>query len=169
MAFRGSGLRRWFGSAAALLVLSALGCGGSGTSTVTGKVTLNGKTVVWGSVTLVDEKGQFYTGPIDLQGNYKIEKVPSGAVKIGVFSQNPDPPKEAKGPAGGPKTGGAGGGAGFEDPREKLGLKKDLPPDLPKPPPGTWFPIPGKYTDPTASGLTGQVKSGSTELNIDLK
>ena len=75
------------------------------------------------------------------------------------------PPISKIGPAGGKA-------AGFEDPREKFmaekGIKKNQP-DKPKPPAGAWFEIDTKYADPEQSGLTGEVKSGTTELNIDLK
>src|SRR5262245_54771289 len=98
----------------ALLLLS--GCG-TGKSKVWGKVKLEGKTVVWGSVTLVDSTGMYHQGDIDLQGNYKIDKVPFGTLKIGVVSPRPDDPRR-----GGGAKGGEGGkiSMGIEDPREKF-------------------------------------------------
>ena len=43
------------------------GCG-DGTGTVRGKVTCGGKPVGWGSVTLMDGKGQYYQGELNPDG-----------------------------------------------------------------------------------------------------
>lgn len=161
-------LIRWTGLAL-LLGLAVPGCGGN-SSTVEGRVTYQGKQVVWGTVTLVDTKGEYHQSYIDLDGNYKFEKIPVGTVKIGVISPNPDP---RRGGAGGGKDGPTGSNAtNTEDPREKFmaekGLKQNKD-ERPKPPPGKWFEIDMKYADPENSGLNGEVKSGKTTLNIDIK
>lgn len=163
---------------ALVVVLAATGCGQK-TNKVKGKVTYDGKTVVWGSVTLLDAKGAYHQGDIDLNGNYEIANVPVGPVKIGVVS--PDPKVEAGGSkggkggnrdaaaAGGAKTSG-GGAAASDDPRERFFQQqggRPQAPEKPKPQPGQWFPIPAKFTDPATSGLSGEVKPG-TDLNIDL-
>jgi len=147
---------------------------------VSGKVTYDGKPVVWGSVTLVDAAGEFHQGTIGLDGTYKIDNVPVGPVKIGVVS--PKPPDETPGkggkraPVGGaatpPGKGGKGGppaGGGVEDPREKFLREQNITPNEgpPPPPPGAWFPIPEKFRDPTTSGLTGTVTAGKP-LDINL-
>jgi hypothetical protein len=162
-------LNVWFrwSAVAVVLALAVDGCG-SGTSKVHGKVTYQGKTVVWGSVTIVDKTGQFHVAEIDLNGNYSIEKIPTGSVKISVVSPNPEPPKGRDDPI---KRGPAGGkGVTIDDPREKFmaGKEKQVEP-RPKPPAGAWFAIPDKFGDPEQSGLTGDVKPGTTELNIDIK
>lgn len=154
------------GAAAALALCALLtGCGG-GNSKVSGKVKVAGRPVVWGSVTLVDQKGQYHQGDIDLNGNYTIDGVPSGAVKIGVASPSPTPPP-GRPPAGAPTK-----GAPSDDAREKFlaekGLKQNTD-DRPRPPAGAWFPIDLKFSDPTSSGLSGEVKAGTSELNIDVK
>jgi hypothetical protein len=143
----------------ALLCLGALGCGGS--TTVTGKVTHKSRSVVWGSVTLVDERGQYHQGPIALDGTYTVKDVPSGPVKIGVYSPNPAesaPPEKRGGTL-------VKGGPALEDPREKF--KQERPPEQPRPEPGKWFAIPAKYTDPMTSGLSGTVKAGQS-LDVEL-
>lgn len=163
-----SSVRARVRGAAAALVLCALlaGCGSGGKSKVNGKVTAGGRTVVWGSVTLVDQKGQYHQGDIDLNGNYTIDGVPSGAVKIGVASPSPTPPP-GRPPAGAPNK-----GAPSDDGRDKWlkeqGLKQSTD-DRPRPPAGAWFPLDVKFSDPTTSGLSGEVKSGTSELNIDVK
>lgn len=156
-----------------LIAALAAGCGGK--ANPKGKVTYQGKPVVWGSVTLVDSTGMYHQGEIDLQGNYSIDGVPTGPVKIGVHSPKPEDPggRGGKGGKGAPIGGVAGkGAADIEDPREKFfasqGGKKNVEPEKPRPPAGAWFPIPEKFSDPQTSGLTGDVKSG-TPLDIDLK
>lgn len=146
------------------------GCG-SGKSKVSGKVTLNGAAVVWGTVTLVDKNGEYHQADIDLSGNYEIDNVPAGPVKIAVVSPNPEPdPAQGRGGRTGKANPGAGSGAGFEDPRAKFMAGKAPAEDgRPKPPPGAWFPIPPNYNSPEESGLTGEVKGSKATLNIELK
>jgi len=146
-------------TALALLGLAA-GCGG-GSTKVTGSVTYQGKPVVWGSVTLMDERGQYHQGPIGLDGTYSIDGVPAGRVKIGVFSPKPDDPPPAEAAKTGPKKMGT---PGPEDPRAKF---KQTPNNVPRPSPGQWFPIPERYGDPTSSDLSGEVRSGQPlDINI---
>lgn len=139
-----------------------VGCGASKTK-VTGKVTLAGKALVFGSVTLVDGTGMYHQGDIGLDGSYSIEGVPTGPVKIGVFSPNPH--AQARGADKGKSA------PDPNDPREKFiasqGGKKDAGPPKQLPPAGAWFPIDNKYTDPANSGLTGTVAK-DTPLNIDI-
>ena len=146
------------------LILSA-GCGGTSKTSVKGKVTYAGKPLAWGMVTLVSADGATAAGFIDHDGNYSVDGVPTGPVKIGVDS--PDPAQESRSASRGGDAGkDKKDSLGIEDPRAHL--KQDLPPDRPKPPPGKWFPIPEKFADPNSSGLTGTVESGKP-LNIDLK
>lgn len=136
-----------------LMVLAAVGCGG-GKTDAKGKVTYQGKTVVWGSVTLVDSTGQYHQGPIDLEGNYTIANVPAGKVKIAVTS--PDPYAGA----GRPKPSGTFGGKGQDGDDPRLKFKREPVAEQPKPAPGKWFPLPDKVNDPTNSGLTGELSRG---------
>ncbi|HET6574140.1 MAG TPA: hypothetical protein VFG68_11090 [Fimbriiglobus sp.] len=151
--------------AALLGGLFAAGCDGD-TPTVRGRVTAHGKPVVWGSVTLVDARGGYHQALLDLDGNYEIDGVPTGAVKVGVVSDNPAGRVAGRGVVH-PR---AAGQAAVQDPREALGFRQDTGSGPPKPPPGAWFPIPERYGDPHSSGLTGEVKSGrASELNIVLR
>lgn len=143
--------------------LCAAGCDDD-TPTVRGRVTANGKPVVWGSVTLVDARGGYHQAVLDLDGNYAIDGVPTGAVKVGVVSDNPAGRGAGRGPA---HARAVGDGQG---PREALGFRQDAGSEPPKPPPGSWFPIPDRFGDPHSSGLTGEVRPGrESELNIDLR
>jgi hypothetical protein len=148
-------------------VVFAAGCDNDA-PTVKGRVTANGKPVVWGSVTLVDAHGGYHQAVLDQGGNFVIESVPAGAVKVAVVSDNPAGRSAGRG-AVTPR--GAGKVAGdIQDPREALGFRQESGPEPPKPPPGAWFPIPERYGDPQSSGLTGEVKPGrESELNIDLR
>jgi hypothetical protein len=150
----------------AMLAIAAFGCGAKKT-TVTGKVTYNGKPVVWGNVSFLASDGSSYDGFINLDGTYSIPDVPPGQVKIGIYS--PDPKME--------DTRATGAAAGndkvkkpndFVDPREKMGIKQAEAPNRPRPPDGAWFKLPDSAADPYRSGLTGVVKSGEP-LNIDIK
>lgn len=159
-------------AAAGVLLGVATGCGG-GDAKVRGKVTYSGKPVVWGSVTLVDRTGVYHQGNIDLNGNYEIDKVPPGPVKIAVVSPKPAagrPQEKDKGGRGAGRGAGKGGGE-IEDPREKFfaGKEKEAAPERPLPPPGTWFPIPDRFASADTSGLTGEVKGTEATLDIDIK
>jgi hypothetical protein len=133
--------------AAGLLALFAFapGCG-PGTSPVTGKVTFRGKPVVWGSVTLKAADGSIHQIGINLDGTYRLERVPVGPAGVGVSSPDPAPSARAR-------------QLGGDEVRTRPG-----PPPVP---PGAWFPLPDKYGDPATSGLTIQV--GGSSADIDLK
>lgn len=167
MSARRRGFVCW--AAGLVLVLGLAGCGASA-GKVRGKVTHNGKTVVWGTVTIIGSDGVVHDGLIDLNGNYEVDKVPGGPVKIAVNSPNPDGPRSRGGKDPTP-VGGKGKNAPpppSDDPREKFlaGKEKDTGP--PKPPAGAWFALPDKFGSPETSGLTGEVR-GDTTINIDLK
>lgn len=143
------------------------GC--SSKSKVRGKVTYQGKPVVWGTVTIVDKNGEHHQAEIDLQGNYEIDKVAVGPCKIAVNSPDPNPPADA-GKGRGKVGEGVSKVGGIEDPREKFMAGKQKQEDpRPKPPPGAWFGIPSKYNTIEESELTGEVRGSRTELNIELK
>jgi hypothetical protein len=130
------------GLAAALL--AAGGCG-PGTTTADGKVTLRGKALAWGTVTLASQDGTVRQGLINPDGGFSIPDVRPGPVRVGVLSGNPE----------------VRPGRGGED----SGRRGPPPPKLP---PGAWFPIPEKYADFNTSGLTAEVRPGEP-LEIDLK
>lgn len=160
--------RPWIANGTFLLAFfAAFGCGGSGGVPVKGKVTFNGKPVVWGGVTLVDAAGQYHQGVIELDGTYKIDDlVPVGGVKIAVVSRKP----QEDGARGGGKAAGGGVAGNSDDPREKFMKSQGITPSTgrPSPPAGAWFDIPEKYADPMTSELTGTVKKG-VDLDIELK
>lgn len=124
-------------------VLIVTGCSGSNTS-VSGKVTLNNAPVAGGFVILVAADGQSYDAQIGTDGTFKIDRVPTGNVKIGVTGA-----REAAG-------------------KPMLGPRGEAGPDRPAPTSRAQTVVPEKYGDPLTSNLTGVIKSGQP-LNIELQ
>jgi hypothetical protein len=131
--------------AAALLALIALtpGCGPRA-APVTGKVSYQGKPVVWGSVTLKAADGSMHQIGINLDGTYRLDNVPIGPATVGVSSPDPAPSPRAK---------------ALADSRSR--------PAAPPVPPGAWFPLPDKFADPSTSGVTLQVGGGSGDIELN--
>lgn len=149
-------MRRSHALGVGFVVLAALvsGCG-TKTTTVKGRVSYQGKPVVWGSVAVVASDGINYPASIPLDGTFVIENIPTGPCKIGVNSPNPEG-----------RFGGRLGGT--KDKESVAGLGTRVPEDTrPRPPAGAWFEIPDKYMDPLTSGLTGEIKAGQL-LVVDI-
>ena len=119
-------------------LLAVAGCG-PGTATVAGKVSYQGKPVVWGSVTLQAADGSMHQVGLNPDGTYRLDGVPVGPAKAGVSSPDPKPS---------PRAVAAGGPAG------------------PQPPAGAWFPLPERFADPAKSGLTVPVGGGPADLDL---
>ena len=96
-----------------LIVLAAAGgCGGP--ATITGKVTYQGRPVVYGSVIFLSADKTARSAVIQPDGSYTVENVPPGAVKIGVISRDPANSRAARrrrqsSPPGNPPDGAGGG------------------------------------------------------------
>src|SRR5262249_57867461 len=120
------------------LAVVASGCGTS-TTPVSGTVSYQGKTVVWGNVSIVASDKMHYSADIKEDGTFTIPKVPTGPCKIGVTTQDPqgDP---APSPLEGKNLGSAA-------------PKKGASAGRPKPPPGNGFGIPHTHRDPSRSAL----------------
>lgn len=140
--------------AAALLALA--GCGGS-TATVSGKVTYQGKPVVFGSVVLIGADGLPKNGQIQPDGTFTVAGVAVGTAKVAVSS--PMPP----GAETGKKSAAGGKDAGDDDKIPPAG-GSGVDPAVAK----AWFPLPEKYGDPEKSGLTVTVGDGKP-VQFDLK
>ena len=145
MRFPRSALVRAAGRAvlpAAVLAFAA-GCGGRGD--VAGKVTYQGKPLVWGTVQFEGSDGMLKQANINGDGTYSVRGLAPGEAKVAVSSINPK-------------------SADFQ-PRVVEGR---LPPP-PRPEVKGWFPIPDKYDTPHKSGLVYTIKSGPNTIDIDLK
>lgn len=144
-------MTRFICPAVLLAALTFTGCGPAATD-LTGKVTYQGKPVVFGSVVVIDASGTTKSGTIQPDGTYRVDNVRVGAVKVAVSS--PPPP-------GTPPV-------GKQDPRDASDKPTEPPPAAPPEVLKNWVAIPNKYGDPNESGLTGAAKSGQP-LNLDLK
>ena len=129
--------------AAALLASAAVGCGGKGN--VSGKVTYQGRPLVWGTVQFEGSDGVVKHGNIQPDGTYTVEGVATGPAKAAVSSVNPQ-------------------SSDFQ-PIQREGQA----PRPPRPEVKGWFSIPKKYETTFNSGLSYTVKRGSNEINIELE
>jgi len=136
---------------AGVLLLLA-GC--SGKADVTGKVTHQGKPVLFGTVILQGPDGIPMTGMIQSDGTYVVQGVASGNVLIGVVSRDPGVLAGNKGRRRVDK-GDANGGS----------LESTVAPIIER---SKWFAIPQKYEDPVKSGLQAKIGSGSVSYDINL-
>ena len=132
-----------------LVALAAL-CGCGRTAKITGKVTYQGRPVVYGSVIFLSADKTVRSCAIEPDGSYSIEGVPTGEVKVGVASPNPSRGRSAtrrRKPieAGRKETGSQGPGV------------------------EGWFPLPNVYELPGSPELTFVVGSGHVSHDIDLK
>jgi hypothetical protein len=129
--------------ALALLTLAAVGCAGRGD--VSGKVTYQGKPLVFGTVQFEASDKTIKQANIKEDGTYSIPGVPVGEAKVAVSSLNPQ-------------------SSDFQ-PLQREGQ----PPRKPRKPVVGWFPIPSDYEDLSKAKLTFTVKRGQNPYDIDLK
>ena len=128
--------------AAALLASAAVGCAGRGN--VSGKVSYQGKPLVWGTVQFEGSDGVVKHGNIQPDGTYTVEGVATGPAKLAVSSVNPQ-------------------SSDFQ-PIQREGM----PPRPPRPEVKGWFRIPNKYETTFNSGLTYTVQRGNNEFDVKL-
>jgi hypothetical protein len=147
---RGAISRRAAAGALLTALLLVIGCGrGDGVNRggkLTGKVTLDGKPVGGGEVTVIGADGKHsMSGKIRNSGEYEIMEPPLGPCKLAVVTssiKDVPPPSAKKGPVN------------FTDPAT-----------------GEWpiyVPIPAKYEKPETSGLTVEIKGGDQTHDIPL-
>src|SRR5438105_1766209 len=88
--FRCAPVRRFRGPAlaAALLALAAAGCGGRWD--VSGKVSYQGKPLVWGSVQFEGSDNLIKQANLNPDGTYSVTGVATGEAKVAVSSINPN-------------------------------------------------------------------------------
>jgi hypothetical protein len=127
-----------------LLTLAVVGCAGRGD--VSGKVSYQGKPVVFGSVQFEASDKTIKQANIKEDGTYSIAGVPVGEAKVAVSSQNPQ-------------------SSDFQ----RLHRGENQPPPKPRPAIPGWFPIPTDYQDLSKAKLTFTVKRGQNPYDIDLK
>jgi hypothetical protein len=133
-------------SAAGMLLgvwLSA-GCAGSKeTGDISGKVTYGGESLNGGTVGFVADNGrEIKTAQITAEGTYKVAKVPVGQAAITVVTPPPDTEEQLG--------------------KDKSDAKAKVKPATPG------IDIPKKYSKPSLSGLSYEVKKGSQTHDIEL-
>lgn len=144
MSFRRSAARSAFRPVvAAALVALAVGCAGRGDAS--GKVTYQGKTLVWGTVQFEGSDGTLKQCNINPDGTYSVQGLAAGEAKVAVSSINPN-------------------SSDFQ-PR----VVEGRPAPAPRPQVKGWFPIPAQYDAPHKSGLVYTIKSGANTIDIELK
>jgi hypothetical protein len=140
-----------------LLCLAVTGCGSSGS--VSGKVSYKGEPLGGGVVVFTSTEGKSSaSAQIGPDGQYSIDKIPAGPVKISVETNSAKPAKAP--PRGALPTPPAGA------------MPKDIDPskyNQASQPKGKYVAIPENYADPEKSGLTYTVTSGPQTHEIDLK
>ena len=113
-------------------------CGCGNTAKVTGKVTYQGRPVVYGSVTFLSADKTARSGAIEADGSYAVEDVPSGTVQIGVTSHDPS--------------------RGHTIVRDGRRVHPDKIEG--------WFPLPPKFESPQGSGLSFTVGTGRVATTL---
>jgi hypothetical protein len=149
-----------------------LGCGGTKTAKVHGKVVYSGKPVTGGQIAFFsadDTKINPSRGVINEDGTFTVEKVPVGRVKVSVDTRGlkeggrgvpgmPDQGKQMMPP----------GGISDEMKQKMEGAGKSISPGTVKIS-GTYVAIPAKFTDPEKSGLSFDINSGDNDIPVELK
>ena len=142
-----------------LTVAACVGCNGSQTAKVEGKVTYQGQVVPKGTVVIQDQKGVLHSANLKADGTFSVVGVGLGPVQVAV--QVPqhlldqaaaiDSLEEAKQAQGG---------------EEETLREAEVPTDYVMP-----IPIPEKYNSVGTSGLAYELTSNSDtwKLNIDLQ
>jgi hypothetical protein len=137
--------------------LAAAGCG-KGQGDITGKVSYQGKPLAFGTVSIMDSRGQVQYAKIQSDGSYRFEKVPPGEATLVVVCQDPKAPQvlsAASGRGEGPKA------------RSRTLFKAGEA--APKPGGTKLSLIPLEYGDFTKSNLKRTVESGTNQFDLDLK
>lgn len=140
-----------------VLFLGAMAGCNSKVATVTGKVTFQGKPVVFGTVSIIGPDGMTQSGPIQPDGSFSVPGVGVGEGKVAVTSLKPPDGGDGKSKRGGRDAGG-------QDDERTIKPEAAAPPEVIQ----NWFPIPAKYGDHKQSGLTVPVGDGKP-VTIDLK
>lgn len=156
-------------------------------SSLAGRVTVAGRPVTFGTITVVTANGTTLTTSIRPDGSYLLPHVPSGAVQIAVSSPDPESvfqkatapyaPVSPPNPATSELGDRARKAAQKEQPAEKSGdvtiaaRVKEAPPSTQppsRPEHAGWFRIPGRYADPSRSGLSVTVEPHGATFDLEL-
>ena len=124
-----------------LMALVSIGCQGRGD--VSGRVTFQGKPLVFGTVLFAASDGNSFQANIDKDGRYTVRGLRVGDARVAVNSPNPK-----------------GITLVYKDPKKKPAPYPDAP---------GWFAIPNRYETVATSGLTYTIKGGENTIDIELQ
>jgi hypothetical protein len=124
-----------------ILALGAFGCG-SGRGDVSGRVTLEGAPLKWGTVLIEGTDGVAKQGNIDSEGKFTVLDMAPGNAMVAVNSP---------------------------DPKSITVMSKGDKPAQSFPAVPGWFAIPKEYASIRTSGLAYVIKGGRNTIDIDLK
>jgi hypothetical protein len=128
---------------AVFLLIVVVGCQKHGD--VSGRVTYQGKPLVFGTVQFEASDGSLKQANINPDGTYSIQGVHIGEVKAAVNSPNPK-----------------------SSDLRAIVREGQEPPPPPKEYPG-WFPIPPEYQDLSKPKLSYTIKGGRNTIDIELQ
>jgi hypothetical protein len=154
-----------------LPLLFALGCGGSKTAKLSGKVLFDNKPLPGGTITFYPADGGKLnpaSTAIQEDGTYSLDNAPTGEVKVSVSNAHLKGANDGikRGPGGGPPP----ASQNIKAPPEVMAKMPQQPPDNKLTPIGKYIPIPDKYGKPETSGLSTTIKGGNqTDVNFELK
>jgi len=136
--------------AALVCTLMVVGCR---KGTLTGNVSYKGKPVTSGTVTAYDEDGTAHQGTISEEGNYSIDGIPKGTIRLTVTSPDPN----------------AGQAIPKDADKERVAKMREhkANQDQGTPVKG-WRKLPAKYSELSTSDLTFEVKGGTNTYDIPL-
>ena len=137
-------------SALAAVVIGIAAFASGGRATVTGRVMMQGRPVIWGSVMLIGSNGVAAAGRIEPDGSFTVPNAPTGDVTITVSS--PDPMVDYY------KT-------QIKSMRVAVPVSQWPAPPVDR---NQWFLIPKRYENPATSDLKLTVKRGTPACEIDL-
>jgi hypothetical protein len=133
----------------AIIALAAMTGGRS--ATVTGRVTLQGRPVICGSIVLVATDGRSAAGRIEPDGSFTVANAPTGDVTVTVASPDPLVQHYA---------------SQIKTTRERVPVTQwaAMPVDRKQ-----WFVLPKKYEDSRTSDLKLTIKGGRNECDVTLQ
>jgi hypothetical protein len=124
-----------------IIGLSAFAAGGS--ATVNGRVTFQGRPVIWGSVMLIGADGRTVVGRIQPDGSFTVADAPTGEVAVSVISPDPLAQHYA---------------TQLKTSRDRTSVNQWAAPPVDR---QQWFVLPKRYESAKTSELTLSVKRGN--------
>ncbi len=136
-----------------IVLVSATGCGEKfPRGKVSGKITYQGQPLTGTTMIFLTKDNMTYRAELDKEGGYSLDNIPLGPVKVSFQQAMPRVPKKAD-----PDLSGKAGS------EKKDSIVPPSEPIMPK------FVLPVEYANPTASGVSFELKQPVQEWSIDLK